>query len=144
MRDRKRMIPLFLVLALISSRPIALAGGKERAKPTVELQILVDEQTSKPDHPIPIKSGQSVALHVEVVRRDGTQTDVTRDPKTSYFSLTPWSVRVSSDGVVTVAGSSEFDPSRMADTELGSITVTYGLVGDADIGAASIMFKVVK
>ncbi len=138
------MIPLFLVLALTLSPPIAPAGGQEKATPTVELQILVEEQTSKPDHPIPIKSGQSVALHVVVVRKDGTKTDVTRDPKTSYFSLTPWSVRVSSDGVVTVAGSSEFDPNTMADTELGLITVTYGLVGDADIGVASIMFKVAK
>ena len=142
MRDRKRTISIFLVLAL--SLPIVSAVGQEKVKPTVELQIWVDEQPSKPDRTIPIKSGQSIALHVEIVRKDGMQTDVTRDPKTSYFSITPWSIRVSRDGVVTVAGSSEFDPNMMADKVLGSVAVTYGLVGDAVIGAASIMFEVAK
>ncbi len=144
MRNGKRTICLFFVLVLTLNMHVPLARGQERVKPTVYLQILIDRQPSETDHPILIKPDQSIALRVELVRSVGSNTDVTGSSKTSYFSLTPWSVIVSNDGVVTVADTRDFDPKKMADHELGSIVVTYGLAGEPEIGAATILFKVVQ
>jgi hypothetical protein len=113
------------------------------SQPTIELRVQVNGQVVTQERPVPLKLGESAALKVEVVRRDGSVIDVTRHPKTSYFSTTPWILSVTSTGTVTATttAATTFGVSA-GDRAQGAIAISYGVTGDAEIGATSVLFEV--
>lgn len=108
-------------------------------KPTIELRVTANNQVLKPDLATPLKLGEAIQLKIEIVRPDGSTSDVTNNSKTSYFSITPWSVSITKTGLVT-ATSTLKDPEAKRD--IGSIAITHGIVGDRGIGATSVLFEV--
>ena len=105
--------------------------------PTVTLRVSADKKRVKEGEPVSITPGNSVQLDVEVVRKDGSTTDITNDAKTKYFSSAP-TVLVASDGgrITAAEGAGSGEPS------LGGISIVYGKPGDADIGATSVVFQI--
>ncbi len=130
---------LISALAVWSSPVSARELKSAEPKPTVELRVSIDGKAYKTGEPFPLPVGQSVQLKVEILHSDGSLLDVTNDPKTSYFSVTPWNISTTRAGFVTAKPDPTF--SAVPDnTGVGGIAITYGVTGDKDIGATSIVF----
>lgn len=113
------------------------AGGSLQVTPTVKLRVSADKKTVKEGEPVRISPGSAVQLSVEVVRKDGSTTDITNDAKTRYFSSAPTVLMASAGGRVTAAeGVGTGEPT------LGAVSIVYGKPGDADIGATSVVFQI--
>ena len=117
---------------------------RSSSKPTIALRVSLNGQAVTPGRAVPLKLGQSAALKVELIRGDGSVVDVTRHPRTSYFSTTPWVLSVTSTGTVTATTSAAPTFGVPADDRAqGAIAISYGVTGDAEIGATSVLFDVV-
>ena len=137
-------IPYAIITLMMFSVPTWLAwGSPATAGLTVPLRVSVNNQKLNTVESIPLTLGTSVQLTVEVVHSDGSADDVTADPKTRYFSATPWILSVTKTGFVTAtadrAQEYQFD---IASQNVGIILVSYGDTGDTKIGAASMLFDV--
>lgn len=110
-------------------------GATSKVKPTVQLQIFADGSPVKEGETIKAQPGQVVQLKVEMVRPDGSTTDVTNDAKTQYFSESPGALTVSSGGRLVITPGIPASPGTIA-----SVGIIYGKPGDRDIGATSVLF----
>ncbi len=92
----------------------------------VTLRVSVDGKELASDEIVTLGRGQSVQLGVKVVRTDGTVSDVTIDPFTTFASLTSWNLTVSHTGLVTAVGSGGFSE-EVRSLKRGAIDVWYGI-----------------
>jgi hypothetical protein len=133
----------FILTALIST--LLMAGGAVGQRPpapmpTVNLRVAVNDRAIRDGESLALKTGQAAQLAVQVARKDGTVADITNDPKTYFVSFTPWTLSVSSRGVVTASGSTEYRGAPEYD--IGVVGVRYGNPGDAEIGGATVLVEI--
>jgi hypothetical protein len=57
---------------------------------------------------IPLRPGDNVQLQVEIVDIHGKGTDITRSANVTYESLSPWKLKVTSEGLITLAPDESF------------------------------------
>ena len=128
---------------LVSALPIA-AAEEPASTPEVslELRVSVAGRVLEPEAKVEIRRGESLQLGVALLDADAAPTDITRDLRTDYVSITPWSVVVDRDGRVTAASAPEFARHGIA-SDLGSVAITFGRTGDQRIGARSILFQLI-
>jgi murein DD-endopeptidase MepM/ murein hydrolase activator NlpD len=92
------------------------------------------------EKPIPFRQGAAGALRIELVERDGTVRDVTRDERTRYEPMTPWSLSVPEPGRVSASAAPGVDDSYIRRTMPklnqgeGLLFVYYGVPKDPDFG----------
>ena len=134
---------LYLVfISLIGLSPIiAFSGGQTESELNVKLRVSVDNKIFDPGKTFQLKLGESVQSKVEIVDEKGGKKDITNDPKTTYFSMTPKVLSVSKTGVITAA-SELIDSTAFAKSDIGMIAISYGLTSDKDKGATVLMFEV--
>ena len=66
----------------------------------MRLQVSIDGSGAASGEPFLLDGREPVSLRVEAVGASGTLTDVTHSPHTSYVVVTPWSVRIDTEGRV--------------------------------------------
>jgi murein DD-endopeptidase MepM/ murein hydrolase activator NlpD len=85
--------------------PAAWRLYENRTQPRASLRVSLQDRQLSSGQAFEIAGRESLQLRVERVGGPGEALDVTRDPRTSYVALTPWSLRVDRGGRV------EFEPS---------------------------------
>ncbi|MFQ6021182.1 MAG: hypothetical protein ACE5NW_00495 [Acidiferrobacterales bacterium] len=113
----------------------------------VSLRISVDGRPITDGEVITLKRGQSVQLKVEVMRPDGTISDVTNHPFMIIATKTPWNLAVSDTGLVTAPLGTGFSRETQSLTG-GSVDIWYGFRRDSDerlneAGVTAVEFELV-
>lgn len=150
---RKRLVVIFAVFLLgCKAGPQSAAGPKAIAQasttaqettkvnPTVQLRVSAKSEVVKEGRPIQVKPGEIVSLKVEVVHANGTTSDVTNSPNTTYFAEPPGSIVVGPAGRVTIPGNG--GKNAVGGANLLSVGIIYGKPGDAELAATSVIFNV--
>ena len=133
-----------ILLSLISSGPIDCSEQKPtQPETTLELRIKANNKIVEDGQSVSLSLDESVQLQVEIVHPDGNVSDVTNDPKTGYFSPTPWILSVNDAGLVTAtfALAQKF-LYTVGVRNIGIVVITYGSKGDEKIGGASVLFDI--
>ncbi len=133
-----------ILLSLISSGPIDCSEQKPtQPETTLELRIKANNKIVEDGQSVSLSLDESVQLQVEIVHPDGNVSDVTNDPKTGYFSPTPWVLSVNDAGLVTAtfALAQKF-LYTVGVSNTGIVVITYGSKGDEEVGAASVIFEI--
>jgi len=133
------------VVGCTSEQPFALRGAPSQGSnpkvtPTVQLRISANGSPVQEAHSVTVQAGEVVQLKVEMVRPDGSVTDVTTDAKTNYFSTTPGLLTVGPAGRIAITSSIEALSGPTG--RILSVGIIYGKPGDREIGATSVMFSV--
>jgi hypothetical protein len=116
-----------LVLGVfLSTIPLAVLGQQPALLTPVTLRVSVDGQILSEGEVVTLRRGQSVQLRVTMIRSDGTISDVTNDPFTSFTSLSRWNLSVSDTGPVTAVGSAGYSEETRLLTS-GLVDVVYGI-----------------
>jgi hypothetical protein len=138
------MTKLFFTLLVMLALPLygnALIQRSAARKPTISLQITVKNRVLREGETLLVKAGQSIQLNVQAVRKDGSKTDVSHDPKTQFFSLTPSIISVTDTGVVTISSSPELNSAK-DDQDVGIIGISYGSSEDTEVGIATLFIEI--
>ena len=140
------MVTILILTSLAYNGPIhvnALEQKPTQPETTVKLRIKADKKLVEEGQSVPLLLDESVQLQVEVMHPDGNVRDVTNDPKTKYFSSTPWILSVNDTGLVTAtyALAQKF-LYAIGLKNVGIVTISYGSKGDETIGAASVLFDI--
>jgi murein DD-endopeptidase MepM/ murein hydrolase activator NlpD len=89
-------------------QPKAWRLYQNRPAPTYSLSVSLGDRELTSGQPFDLEGRAPVQLRVALVGKD--LLDVTRDPKTRYVALTPWSLRVAEGQVTFGFQSSQWDP----------------------------------
>jgi murein DD-endopeptidase MepM/ murein hydrolase activator NlpD len=97
---------------------------QNRPAPTYALSVSLGDRELISGQPFDLEGRVPVQLRVALVGKE--PTDVTRDPKTSYVALTPWSLRVAEGRVTFGFQSSQWDPlSEAIKHGIAILTILY-------------------
>ena len=133
----KRVPSVLIFLGIL----LPIAPLAEDPRITVQLRVLIDGNAITPDTMVAIGKGDSVQLTIQLLDRSGQANDITAHEKISFTSITPWNIVVDQSGQVSAKSAPEFSEMQ-GGIPLGSVAITYGHVGDQDIGFATVNFEI--
>jgi murein DD-endopeptidase MepM/ murein hydrolase activator NlpD len=121
--------------------PKTLSWYGQPPRPTVALRLRSESGALDPRQHVPLRPGQSLPLHVELVdAASGRVRDVTADPKTRFFPMSLFNLDVSASGVVSARPTPGFEASPNTKMRNAALFVIHGREGDAEVGHATIFF----
>jgi murein DD-endopeptidase MepM/ murein hydrolase activator NlpD len=113
-----------------------------------ELRVFVDGERAHPDAPIPIAYGARPEVRVELVGPGGAATDVTREPRLRYETMTIWNLHSPGPGEVVIEAVPEIDAAYvrkalpLLNQSEGLLFVYHGKPWEPDFGLARVAFQV--
>jgi hypothetical protein len=92
---------------------------------------------------IPLREGNSVQIQVEIVDARGKAAEVTRSTNVKYESLSPWKLKVNSEGLVTMTPSEPY-LSGQAGTMAGDTAVFISYETDTSVVWNKVFFSITR
>lgn len=92
---------------------------------------------------IPLRHGNSIQLQVEIIDARGKAVDVTRSTDVKYESLSPWKMKVTPQGLVTMAPDEPY-VSDQASTMAGDTAIFISYKTGSDVVWNKVFLSIVR